>query len=126
MQLHKQKSIWRAKTMDDMYRAIENGEMKVEQMLDRVNTLDQQFAKELHDKSELQKAALKVQEEDSLELGINDFLPESEVSVQKAPITGRWASMRKTVQKTRSMLHSGQPNGLPLRWSANPESRING
>jgi hypothetical protein len=112
--------------MDDMYRSIKNGEMTVEEMLDKVGTLDEEFARELCDRSEQQKADLKTRNEESLELDIDDFLPEPEIPANKTPVTGRWQSMRKTVQKTRSMLHSKKPEDLPLRWSANPESLING
>ena len=112
--------------MDDMYRSIENGEMTVEQMLDTVGTLDEEFARELRDKSEQEMAELKAQDDESLDLGIDDFLPDPEIPVNKTPATSQWQSMRKTVQKTRSMLHSQKPEGLPLRWSANSESRING
>jgi hypothetical protein len=103
--------------MDNMYRAIENGEMTVEQMLDRVSTLDQEFAKELQDKTEEKHAGRKAEEDESLELQMDDYLPAPAVSLKNSPETSLGKTISQSRRKTRSLLHIRNPGSLPVRWA---------
>jgi hypothetical protein len=121
MKLHKQKSIWRAKTMDDMYRAIEKGEMTVEEMIDGVGTLDKAFAQELSKKSQQQEEERQAKEDGSLELDIDEPTP-FPVKPKKLRLTPRSSeseTIQKRMRRTRDMLHSSGSE-LPKSWTLEP------
>lgn len=105
MKLHKQKSIWRAQKMDEIYLAIEKGEMTVEQMLERVPLLDEEFTLELRETAQREEAARKAREDASLDLGIEEDFSRQRKRPDTTPATFNDQTPRQRVRQTREKLH---------------------
>ena len=103
--------------MDEMYRAIERGEMTVEQMLDKVGTLEREFVQEMDKEIRQREAERKEREENSLQLDIDDrVLPPPPRLREIRPLTPSSYAMARRVRKTRDYLHSSGED-LPVHWS---------
>jgi hypothetical protein len=108
--------------MDAMYRAIEKGEMKVEDMIDRVATLDQEFARELNEKAQEQEEERQAKTDDSLELDIDEPTP-FPLKLKKLRFTPKSPdseAIQKQMRRTRDMIHSSGSE-LPKSWTLKPQ-----
>jgi hypothetical protein len=102
--------------MDELHRAVKKEEMTVEQMLDRVGTLDRQFVLEMQESKRREREEQKVIDDDSLELDIDGHLSLLRKPRDVRPVTERANSMHKRIKETRDHIHSAGEE-MPKTWS---------